>query len=66
MTHLAAAITGLAIEPQDGTDGSHVTLRLVANGTAERFDWLPRDPAFEAAVARLAARSAQPWALPAA
>ncbi len=44
------AILDLALQ----ADGGHMALRLVTAAGTRRFAWLPRDPAFEAAVARLA------------
>ena len=44
------AILDLALEAGAG----HMTLRLTTAAGTRRFAWLPRDPAFEAAVARLA------------
>ena len=44
------AIIGLSLE----TSQSHMTLQLTTRGSTRRFAWLPRDAAFEAAVAALA------------
>ena len=65
--HPVATIESLAFEPQGGSqqamhEATHVALRLVSDGLTARFDWLPRDPGFEAVVAALAEPQSGPAA----